>query len=237
MLLEHLRETEETLIASADLQTAFLDDLADHMSTTAEVDEGAQLRTRSSVTPRGSALMLAAREPKSWRRLRTCAGAASRSRLGSKKPPHRHSRSGDRISESGRGGSADRNRDRKEAAILLIVASRTAEGSTNLRVIRPDHEGPGRQAGRNHPAVRRDFRWSADQLVTIFEATGAEIAARVQQIAGWLGDGGYGIETDGAAEIVKTHTTVLVVEHAEREAAIDLIARIELESHQELVAG
>src|SRR5580658_1740722 len=45
MLLDHLRETEETLIASADLQTAFLDDLAEHMTTTAEVDEGAQLRT------------------------------------------------------------------------------------------------------------------------------------------------------------------------------------------------
>lgn len=44
MLVEHLRATEETLAASADLQRAFLDDLAEHIATSAEVDEEAQLR-------------------------------------------------------------------------------------------------------------------------------------------------------------------------------------------------
>jgi len=44
MLLEHLRETEEMLAASGDLQRAFLEDLADHIGTAAEVDSEADLR-------------------------------------------------------------------------------------------------------------------------------------------------------------------------------------------------
>ena len=39
------RETEDTLVASTDLQNAFLDDLAQHISASAEVDDEAQLRT------------------------------------------------------------------------------------------------------------------------------------------------------------------------------------------------
>jgi len=47
--------------------------------------------------------------------------------------------------------------------------------------------------------------------VTVFEATGAEIAARVQQITGWLGEG----------------RTVSVVEYTAGEPADRLIARVE----------
>ncbi len=64
MLLEHLRETEETLVASADLQTAFLDDLAEHIATSAEVDEEAQLRISVNATRRGLVPMRAGREPR-----------------------------------------------------------------------------------------------------------------------------------------------------------------------------
>jgi hypothetical protein len=81
------------------------------------------------------------------------------------------------------------------------------------------------------------FRWSEDQLVTIFEATEAEIAKRVQQIGGWLGDGTCEVEIDGETLIVKTHPAVFVIEYANEESRGELIARIESESRQEVVAG
>ncbi len=63
------------------------------------------------------------------------------------------------------------------------------------------------------------FRWSEDQLVTIFEATATDIAARVQQIGGWLGDGTCGLEIEGETPALKTHTAVYVVEYLDGEAA------------------
>jgi GGDEF domain-containing protein len=80
------------------------------------------------------------------------------------------------------------------------------------------------------------FRWSQDQLVTVFEASGADIAARIQQISGWLGDNTGAVEIDGKPSIVKTHTAISVVEHNAGEAFGDLIARIESESRQEAAA-
>ena len=43
-ILGHLRDTEDTLAAAADLQLAFLDDLAEHMEAAAQVDDEAELR-------------------------------------------------------------------------------------------------------------------------------------------------------------------------------------------------
>jgi len=123
----------------------------------------------------------------------------------------------------------------KEQAFCVIVASRTEEGS------RPGSTGQiMKELGERLAATIRPydviFRWSPDQLVTIFEATQTEIAARVRQISGWLGDGACGMGAEGETT-AKTRTMVFVVEHQDREAAADLIARIELEARQELVAS
>lgn len=237
MLLEHLRETEETLIASADLQSAFLDDLAEHMSTTAEVDEGAQLRTSfkryaaglSAYGRRARTEKLAAIEDLRRRReeIEAWLEEATTSTFIDAETGLLNRAAAEVRIETEIG---------KKQPFCVIVASRTEEGSAH-----PTAGGQiMKELGERLAATIRPydviFRWSPEQLVTIFEATQAEIAARVRQIAGWLGDGTCGVEAKGEAT-AKTRTMVFVVEHQDREAAADLIARIELESRQELVAS
>jgi hypothetical protein len=71
------------------------------------------------------------------------------------------------------------------------------------------------------------FRWSQDELMSIFEASKAEIAARSQQIGGWLGEGMCTVEIGGETLAVKTHANVTVLEHLAEESAGQLIARME----------
>jgi GGDEF domain-containing protein len=237
MLLEHLHETEETLIASADLQSAFLDDLAEHMTTTAEVDEGAQLRTSfkryaaglSAYGRRARSEKLAAVEDLRRRReeIRAWLEEATASTFIDQETGFLNRAAAEVRIETEIG---------KGQPFCVIVASRTEEGSPHLSSGQIMKELGDRLAATIRP-YDVIFRWSRDQLVTIFEATESEIAARVQQIAGWLGDGTCGIEAGGNTRAVTTHTTVFVVEHDDNEAAGDLIARIELESRQELVAS
>jgi GGDEF domain-containing protein len=238
MLLEHLRETEETLIASADLQTAFLDDLADHMATTAEVDEGAQLRTSfkryasglSAYARRARTEKLAAIEDLRGRReeIEKWLKEATASTFIDQETGFLNRAAAEVRIETEIG---------KKQPFCVIMASRTGEGATHRGSAGMIMKALGERLAATIRPYDVIFRWSQDQLMTVFEATGVEIAARVQQIAGWLGDGTCGMKIDGEAPVVKTHTTVFVVEHREREAVGDLIARIELESRQELVAS
>ena len=118
----------------------------------------------------------------------------------------------------------------------IVVAGRTDVGASH------PHGAAGpvmKELGDRLAATIRPydmiFRWSEHQLVTIFEAASADIAVRVQQIAGWLADG-QSVEIEGVPTAGKTRTTVSVVEHAAGESAAHLIARVESESRQELAA-
>jgi GGDEF domain-containing protein len=203
MLLEHLRATEETLVASADLQRAFLEDLAEHIATSAEVDEEAQLRI-------------------AFKRYAAGLRAYSRRALTEKL------------------ATIDDLRRRRED-IDAWLAQATASNFTDSETGLPNRPAAERriltQVGKQRPfcvilvgssghkmkdladhlaATIRPydviFRWSQYELLTIFEASQAEIAARSQQIAGWLGE---------------SSCTVTVLEHLDEESVEALIARIE----------
>jgi GGDEF domain-containing protein len=236
MLLDHLRETEETLIASADLQTAFIDDLAEHISTTAEVDEEAQLRMSvkryaaglSAYARRARTEKLASIEDLRQRRkeIEAWLAAATASTFIDLETGLLNRAAAEVRIETEIG---------KKQPFCVIVAARTEEGSTRLR------SGAGhimKELGDKFAAAIRPydmiFRWSEDQLVTVFEATATDIAARVQQISGWLEDSASVPKIEGETRALKAHSTVFVVEHVAGEATSQLLARIESETRQEV---
>ncbi len=237
-LLAHLRETEDTLVASTDLQNAFLDDLAQHISTSAEVDDEAQLRSAfkryaaglSAYARRSKAEKMVAIEDLRRRRQEIEAwlsAAATSTFLDPETGLLNRAAAEMRIdTEIGKGQS-----------FSIVVAGRTDVGSPALE----GATGPiMKELGDRLAATIRPydmiFRWSEHQLVTIFEAASADIAVRVQQIGGWLADGQSTVEIAGVPTVVKTRTTVSVVEHASEESAAHLIARVESESRQEVGA-
>jgi GGDEF domain-containing protein len=224
LLLDHLRETEETLIASADLQSAFLDDLAEHIATTAEVDEVAQIRISfkryaaglGAYARRARTEKLAAIEDLRRRReeIEAWLAEATASTFIDHETGFLNRAAAEVRIETEIG---------KHLPFCIIVVGRTTEGPLSPSQLIKDL---GEKLAATIRPYDMIFRWSQDQLMTVFEAAGTDIAARVQQIGGWLGD----------AADVKTHTSVFVVEHRDGEPASQLIARIEAEARQEVTA-
>jgi GGDEF domain-containing protein len=215
LLLDHLRETEETLIASADLQSAFLDDLAEHIATTAEVDEVAQIRISFKRYAAGlSAYARRARTEKleaieSLRRRREeieeWLAAATASTFIDHETGFLNRAAAEVRIETEVG---------KDHPFCVIVVARTGDNQIMKDL--------GDQLAATIRPYDMIFRWSAHQFVTVFEASAIGIAARVHQIGAWLGK--------------DSCTTVDVVEYKSGETTSRLVARIESEARQEVVA-
>jgi GGDEF domain-containing protein len=239
MLLDHLRETEETLIASADLQSAFLEDLSEHIATSAEVDDEAQLRISfkryaaglSAYSRRAKTEKLAAIEDLRRRReeIEVWLAEATGLTFIDQETGFLNRAAAEVRIETEIG---------KKQPFCVIVAGRIEEGSTQLGAAAgPIIKELGDKLAEAIRPYDMIFRWSQDQLVTVFEASGAHIVARVKQIGGWLGDGTCAVEPDREVSSVKTRSTVFVVEHVAGESAGHLIARIASESRQEVAVG
>jgi GGDEF domain-containing protein len=232
MMLEHLRTTEDTLVESADLQRAFLEDLAEHIGTSAEVDEEAQLRVAfkryaaglRAYSRRALTEKLATIDDLRRRREEIDAWLAEATASNFTDP------------ETGllNRTAAERRiltQIRKKRPFCVILVGSTEEGSIHPRL---KDAGAGqimKDLGERLAATIRPydviFRWSQDELMTIFEASESDIASRAQQIGGWLGDGKCAVEIAGETSILRTHTSVTVLEHLPEESAAQLITRIE----------
>jgi GGDEF domain-containing protein len=201
MLLEHLRAMEETLVASADLQIAFLDDLASHITASAEVDDETQLR--------------------SWAK-RYAAGLSSYSRramaerMATVDGLRQHREQLDRWLQVAKTSSFS---DPETGLLNRVAAERriatqVAKGKLFCLILVGSSGGPvlkelaERLAGTIRP-YDVIFRWSDNELITVFEASRKDIAARASQITGWLGE-----------------AKVTVIEHA-GETAEEMIAKVE----------
>lgn len=232
MLLGHLRDTEETLGASADLQRAFLEDLADHIGTAAEVDTEADLRVGFKRYAAG---------------LRAYSRRALAEKLAMIEDLRRRREEIDAwLAEAKTSDFTDLetgllNRPAAERRIATQIAKKKAFCIILVGWTEPGCEHPGLKDAGATP-IMKDlaerlaatirpydviFRWSQDELMTIFEASEVEIAARARQISGWLGDGTCTVEIGGEALAVRTHANVTVVEHLVEESAGQLIGRIE----------
>jgi GGDEF domain-containing protein len=232
LLREHLRATQEMLSAAADLQRAFLDDLAEHIETSAEVDDEVQLRrsfrryaaglrayarkTNTETLATVAGLQKRREEIEAWLAEatvsdfvdpetgilnRTAAERRLKTEIGKKRP------------------------------FCAIVVEWTWEGSTTEVVRETGAAQIMKQLSERLAATVRPydviFRWSENQLMTIFEAPESDINARAKQIGGWLGDGSFVVEIGGESLVVKARTDVSVVEHMNDENASQLIERIE----------
>lgn len=232
MMLEHLRATEDTLAASADLQRAFLEDLADHIATSAEVDDEDQLRFAfkryaaglRAYSRKSQAEKLAMIDDLRRRRDEVDAWLAQAIASDYTDP------------DTGllNRSAAERRiltQVAKKRAFCVILVGWTEQGSLHPRLKDAAAGQIMRDLGDRLAATIRPydviFRWSQDELMTIFEATEAEIASRAQQIAGWLGEGTCTVELGGETAVVKTHTVVTVLEHDADESAAHLILRLE----------
>ncbi len=209
LLLDHLRETEETLIASADLQSAFLDDLAEHIAITAEVDEVAQIRVSFKRYAAGlSAYAGRARTEKhtairDLRRRREEIEAWLAEATASTFIDHETGF----LNRAAAEVRIETEIGKNQPFCVIVVAA----GGQDMKVL-------GDKLAAAIRPYDMIFRWSPNQFVTVFEATASEIWRRVQQIGSWL-DAGQ-----------KNRTSVFVVEHVDGDPAATLIARIESES-------
>jgi GGDEF domain-containing protein len=231
-LLDHLKATEDTLVESADLQLAFLEDLAEHIGTSAEVDEEAQLRV--SFKRYAAGLRAYSRRAKT-EKLATIADLRKR-REDIEAWLKEATISNFTDADTGFLNRAAAERrlqteiDKKQTFCVIVV------GWTDYGSIPDGRKGSGsrqimKEVGDRLASTIRPydmiFRWSQDKLVTIFEASEAEITARVQHIAGWLGDATYRVEVNGEMVAVKAHTNISVVEHLADEPVATVVARIE----------
>jgi GGDEF domain-containing protein len=229
MLLNHLSETEETMVASAELQVAFLDDMAEHIVAASEVDDEAQLRTSfkryaaglQAYARRARAEKVAASEDLRKRRhdIEAWLAQATTSNF--------------LDAETGiLNRKAAEVRIETQLAKQLPFCALVVTWTETDAPLPPSARGQiTKELGERLGATIRPydviFRWSEDQLLTIFEASGEDIAARVKQISGWLGDGKCVVEIDGKSREVKTHTSVSVVESADGEDRATLMGRLE----------
>ncbi len=235
MLLDHLRETEETLVASADLQRAFLEDLADHIGAAAEVDSEADLRMGfkryaaglRSYSRRARAEKLATVEDLRRRREEIDAWLAEATTSNFTDP------------DTGllNRAAAERRIETqiaKKRPFCVILVGWTDANAAGLRLKDSAAATIMKDLGERLAATIRPydiiFRWSQDELMTIFEASGSDIAARARQIGGWLGDGNRSLEIGGETQAVRTQTNVTVLEHRADESGAQLIARMEAPS-------
>ncbi len=231
-LLNHLRTTEETLAATSDLQRAFLDDMAEHIDASAEVDDEAQLR--ASFRRYAAGLRAYSRKARSEKLATVDDLRRRREEIEAWLAEATVSDFTDPETGLLNRAAAERRihtEIRKKRPFCAIVVSWTGKGAVH---------GKWKQAGcarivkdladRLGATIRPYdiiFHWSPDQLLTIFEAPDAAIATRALQIGGWLGASTYTVELAGETMEVKTLANVSVVEYKEGERATDLIARIE----------
>jgi GGDEF domain-containing protein len=231
-LLDHLRAMEETLIASADLQRAFLDEMAEHIQASAEVDDEGRLRQSfkryasglSSYANRMQAEKVAITD-EFRRRREDIEDWLAEAKVSDFSDP-----------ETGLLNRAAAQR-RLQTAVLkqkpfcAIVVGWSSEDLKD-EASRQSLAGQiTRELGERLASTIRPydivFRWSEDQVLTIFDAAGSGIGSRAQQISGWLGDAACSVNLRGQAVVVKTRTKVTVVDYAAEEPVAAFIERID----------
>jgi GGDEF domain-containing protein len=207
---DRLHASEEMWSAAAELQQAFLDDLAEHLETSAEVDEEAQLRRSFHRYAAG---------------LRAYSRRTNTERLAAIDDLRR--RQGEIDSWLAEAAVSDFV-DPETGLMNRVAAERRIETEIGKQIpfctvlVESTGEGESGQimkhlADRLAATVRPYdviFRWSEHQLMTVFEAPESDITARVSQIAGWLHDGtlatGVSLVEHGVGRIGKESTAALI---------------------------
>jgi GGDEF domain-containing protein len=231
-LLDHLRSLEESLVATADLERAFLEDIAEHIEASAEVDDEAQLRVQfhryaaglRAYTRLARKENLAAVDDLRRRRenIQNWIAEASLSDFTDLETGLPNRRAAQHRIET----AIDKGR---QCCVILVVcemdcAMGEEESSASIC------DQIMRQLAERLAATIRPydviFRWSRTELITIFECAESDISGRTQQISGWLGQETYSVQQNGAKRLVSTRATVSVIEHVTGDSPRQTIAKI-----------
>ena len=206
-LLDHLGETETVLSDSSDLLIAQLDEMANHLRASAEVDNDEQLRANCKRYAAGFAAY--ARKARTEKQATIAGLRRRREEIGNWLLEATLSSYSDPETGLPNRSAALRRIDThilKEPEFCVILM--TAKGVDGPRI---------KQIADSIAKVIRPydviFRWSPEELITIFEASIADVTGRANQIAGWIPE-----------------ITVSVIDHKEKEPAVELVARISAKS-------
>lgn len=235
-ILEHLKEIGDTQTAAAELQRAFLDDLADHLETSAEVDDEAELRR--SIARCAAGLRAYSRKTQAEKLAVIEDYQKSAQQIDAWRSEATASVFSDPDSGLLNRAAAERRLQTeiaKQKLFCVIVVTWTEDPPAGIASGQVARELAERLAATIRP-YDLVFRWSAHQLMTVFESPEAKIASRAKQIAGWLGDPLFPVEIEGETSSIKTHTQIAVIEHEFGESFEELTARIEAVTRLELAA-
>jgi GGDEF domain-containing protein len=214
---------------SEGLHAAMLEDLAEQMAVSAEVDAAADLR---------SALKRYALGLRSYLQRRQLESSSSLKDL------HRRS---DQLAEwLARAepshcidpGTGLPNRSETERQ---LEASWYGGNPVSVLIFEWEEANPTTVEGAHHAVVKqladrladlvrpRDIvgRWGPNQFAVIFACPGATATPRARSIAEWL-TGEYSYEADGVVRTIHTRVTVAVIERLAEETLAHLVPRIEL---------
>ena len=236
-ILAHLRDTEDNLAAAAELQLAFLDDLAEHMEAAAQVDDEADLRR--SFTRYAAGLRAYSRRSRAEELATVDEFQKRREEIVAWRGEATGSIFTDPESGLLNRAAAERRikteilKQKPFCVIVVRWSEEESEQESKTAAAQITKELADRLAATIRP-YDLIFHWSRNQLVTIFEAPEANIASRAKQIAGWLGEPLFPVEIEGQTSAVRTRTQISVLEYVDGETAGALIKRIEAEARQEV---
>jgi GGDEF domain-containing protein len=213
---------------SQNLHAAMLEDLAEQMAESAEVDPGSDLRPALKRYALGLRSYLQRRRLESGSSLKDLRCRADR--LAEWLARADLSNSTDVATGLPNRPEIERQLEAfwhtpKPVSVLIFTCKPT----------RPDMPLEATQVLAKHLADRladlvrpRDVvgRWAPNQFAVIFECSGSDAMQRARSIVEWL-SGDYSAVVDGAAAAIRVGVTVSVVERLPDEALADLVHRIE----------
>jgi GGDEF domain-containing protein len=227
-IVEVVADLDRRAIESENLHAAMVEDLAEQMAESAEVDSPSDVRAALKRYSMGLRSYLQRRKLESRSSLQDleCRASQLSEWLARADPSH--------CTDSATGIPNRAETERQLEACwstgrpvsLLVFEWKELEQATAADAA---HAIAKQIADRLAELVRpRDVvgRWGPNQLAVIFECPGKEAMPRAASIAEWL-TGGYSAVVDGAIATIHARVTVRVIERLPEETLAELVQRIE----------
>jgi GGDEF domain-containing protein len=238
-LLPHITTVAETIGAAAELHIEFLQDLAEHMTASAELDDEAQIR--SALKNYAAGLSAYARRSRAEKVSSLADLDHRRAELEKWLAEETTSRLVDTATGLPNRKAAEYRIETqidKQKPFCAVLVAWTGTGSILQRLGPEGADQLIKELGERLAASIRPydivFRFARDQILTVFEASAEEVAPRCHQIAGWLRGEPYTVEIAGKRTKVEAQTSVTVFEYTAGETVAQFASRIESNTRHEL---
>jgi GGDEF domain-containing protein len=238
-LLPHLTAVAENLGSASELHIEFLQDMADHMAASAELDGEAQIR--SALKHYAAGLSSYARKSRAEKLSSLADLEHRREKLEQWLAEETTSRLVDAPTGLPNRRAAEyriETQIEKQKPFCAVLIAWTGTGSILQRLGPSGADQMIKELGERLAASIRPydivFRFARDQILTVFEATAEEVAPRCQQIEGWLRGEPYSVEIAGKRTKIEAQTSITVFEFTAGETVAQFASRIESNTRHEL---